>query len=456
MSASGGKRSRAWWIAGGLAAGIGLAALFLVSRQPPARDEAFIDAPAVSVIEVRPLAFRFEARGHGVARPAQSWQAIANVPGRVVERHPQLESGALLRKGTLLLVLDPSRFELAIAEAEAELASLDAETNQLAVEEDNTARLLELEREQLELAEQELERIERLAAGGTVSHSQRDEQRRATLARRQAVASLSNQLSLIPPRQKRLQARQAQAATRLEQARRDLQDTRFVAPYDLRLGEVDVELHQHAAAGQRLFRADSIEAAEVETHVPLSMLRRLMGSVVRVESPADSLDIGQRLDFAAIQAEVTLTGANNDIRWPARVTRLASGLDPNTRTARVVVTVDEPYRHALPPDRPPLQQGMYVQVRLLAPGPEPLLIIPAAAVHGDEVYVVDDQDRLQRRPVTVAFEQQDLAVIHAGLGPGDRVIIDDPVPALQGMPVKPRRDPAQEQRLQAMARGESP
>ncbi|WP_438887247.1 hypothetical protein, partial [Bacillus cereus group sp. Bce037] len=65
----------------------------------------------MAVIEAQPLAFRLEARGHGVARPVETWQAVANVSGRVVARHPNLESGSLLREGTLLLALDPSRYE---------------------------------------------------------------------------------------------------------------------------------------------------------------------------------------------------------------------------------------------------------------------------------------------------------------------------------------------------------
>ncbi|MDZ7811508.1 MAG: hypothetical protein U5L11_17455 [Arhodomonas sp.] len=59
------------------------------------------------------------------------------------------------------------------------------------------------------------------------------------------------------------------------------------------------------------------------------------------------------------------------ITWPARVTRIASGMDPVTRTMRVVVTVDEPYRKAQPPERPPLQPGMYARVRLTVESPEP-------------------------------------------------------------------------------------
>lgn len=439
----------------GLVAGLILVVLFVVTGRGPGHDETASRVPTLGVIEVRALDFRLEARGHGVARPAETWQATANVPGRVVERHPGLESGTLLPKGTLLLALDPSRYELAIAEAEAELSSLSAEQEQLDREEANTRRLLELERERLELAEQELERIERLVSTGSVSRSRHDEQRRATVAQRQAVASLENTLALVPSRRDRLQAQKERTSTRLDQARQDLADTRFEAPYDLRLGGVEVEMHQHAAAGQRLFEADSLEAAEVEAHVPISMLRRLMGSVAMADRADDALDISERLDFSAIRAKVELVGAEG-VEWPARVTRVASGLDPGTRAARVVVTVDDPYRNALPPDRPPLQRDMYVRVRLSAKSPEALLVVPAVAVHQGEVYLVDENDRLERRPISVAFEQHDLAVIREGLSPGDRVIVDDLVPALDGMEVTPRRNEVMEERLRTLARGETP
>ncbi|MGL6212931.1 efflux RND transporter periplasmic adaptor subunit, partial [Billgrantia desiderata] len=386
-------------------------------------------------------AFRLEARGHGVARPSETWQAVANVSGRVVERHPALESGTLLREGTLLLALDPSRYELAIAEAEAELTQLESE-------EANTWRLLDLERQALDLAEQELSRIERLAATGSVSTSQRDAQRRSTVGQRQAVTTLENALALMPAQRER-------ASVRLSQARRDLSDTRFVAPYDLRLGEVEVELHQFVSVGQRLFEADSLAAAEVEARLPFSMVRRLLGSVAPAELPPGSLDLSERIDLDSIEAELELVGAPG-VRWEGRVVRVASGLDPATRAVRVVVRVEQPWRDARPPDRPPLQRDMYIRVLLSAPGPEAQLVVPASALHQGELYLADDQDRLVRRPVSVAFQQRDLAVIEAGLAPGERVVLDDMQPAIEGMALSVRRDEAAEARLAARARGEAP
>jgi RND family efflux transporter MFP subunit len=439
----------------GFVVGVGLIVLFVINRQIPTHGEAGPAVPSMAVIEVQAVPFRLEARGYGVARPAETWQAVANVSGRVVERHPDLESGTLLPSGTVLLVLDPSRYRLAIADADAELAGLAAEQAQLSAEEENTRLLLTLERERLALSEKELARSERLAADKVVSPSQLDEQRRVTLAQRQAVESLENELRLIPSRRQRLEAQIERAATRLEQARRDLEDTRFVAPYDLRLGEVEVEMHQHVGVGQRLFQADSIEAAEVEAQIPLNMLRRLMAAVPHPARRDEALDISEWMDFSAIRAEVFLVGAE-DVRWPGRVTRVASGLDPVTRTARVVVTVAEPYRGADPPARPVLQRDMFVHVRLSADSPAPLLVVPASAVHQGEVYLVDEHDQLQRRRVAVSFEQRDLAVIGDGLVPGDRVIVDDPVPALSGMRLAPRRDDDLALVLKRMARGEAP
>ena len=448
------RLGRGLMVLAGVAVGVALLVLFVVNRQVPERSDTPPTPVAVRVIEARPLAVRLEARGHGVARPAETWQAVANVSGRVVERHPGLESGSLLREGTLLLALDPSRYELAIAEAEAELASLAGELAQLAAEEENTGRLLALERQALALAEQELSRIERLAASGSVSTSQRDAQRRSTLGQRQAVASLENGLALLPARRQVLEAQRERAAVRLAQARRDLADTRITAPYDLRLDEVAVELHQFVSAGQRLFEADSLAAAEVEAHIPFTAMRRLLGSVAPAELPPGALDLGERLDLGAIEAELALVGAPG-VGWEGRVVRVASGLDPATRAVRVVVRVDHPWRDARPPDHPPLQRDMYTRVRLSAPGPETWMVVPASALHQGELYLADGEDRLVRRPVSVAFAQGELAVIEAGLAPGERVVLDDLQPAIEGMALAVRRDEAAEARLAARARGDA-
>lgn len=439
----------------GLAVGIAVLAILLWLSQKPSRTEADAAAPALAVIKTARIPFRIEALGHGVVRPARTWQASTNVSGRVVYRHDKLESGTLLPAGTRLLELDTSRYELAKANAEAELASLAAELAQLEAQEQNTRALQALERERLELAEREWQRFQSLAKSGAISRSQLDAEHRSTLAQRNKVQSLENELRLVGPKRKRLLAQQRQAQTRLDQAHQDIADTRFVAPYDLRMGTVEAELHQYVQAGQRLFSADGIASAEVVAQIPLARVRRLMSVPQHAQTGDQLLDLDARLDFAAIDAQVALV-ADNDTQWPAQVVRVARGLNPATRAAQVVLAVDAPYADIALPERPALQPDMYVRTRLSVATREPLLAVPATAVHSGEVYLVDDQQRLVRRAVRVAFEQNGLAVITQGLKAGETLIVDDVMPAIAGMAVEPRRHEPLEADLRDRAVGVQP
>ncbi len=152
----------------GLLGGILLVALSISLSKGPAHSESNTSPITLTVIEAQTMPFVVSARGYGVTRPVQTWQAVANVAGRVIERHPQLNSGTLLPAGTLLLALDPSRYQLAITEVEAEIASLNAEQIQLKTETKNTQQLLALETERLQLSQKELDRVKDLFKTGAV------------------------------------------------------------------------------------------------------------------------------------------------------------------------------------------------------------------------------------------------------------------------------------------------
>ncbi|MDP2732733.1 MAG: hypothetical protein Q8O63_06440, partial [Hoeflea sp.] len=123
--------------------------------------------------------------------------------------------------------------------------------------------------------------------------------------------------------------------------------------------------------------------------------------------------------------------------WPATVTRVEGALDARARTVPVVVTVEAPYGHSNPPLQPPLLPNMQVELTLtgrIIPGS---LVIPEAALHGNLVYLADDQDQLDLRPVTEAFRQNGLVVIAEGLAASDRLILDDITPAIPGIKLLP-------------------
>lgn len=441
-------------VAGALVVGLGFIVLMVSLKPPPAQQPHDAAQRTVRVIEAEALPYRVEARGFGSVTPARSWRAVAAVGGRIIYRHPELESGNLIEAGTRVLEIDPTRFELAVAAAEAELAGIETEIRQLEQEKKNTADLLALERQRLELAEQELSRVERLAERGALSQTRRDEQARATLAQRQAVQSLDNRLRLIPSQLDHLRARRDGARTALARAREDLADTRFTAPYDIRVHQVEVERHQQVRAGELLFAADGIETAEVVVQVPIPQLRQLLGATTRLQ-PAPGLNLAGQLNLESIEAVLRLS-ANPQVRWPARVSRIASGVDPRTRTVQLVLSVDDPWRNARPPQQPPLVRGMYVEALMSAPAAEPRILVPLAAVHQGEVHVADADDRLRRRSVELLLSQRDLAVIATGLEAGERVILDDLVPAIEGMRLRVEPDPGAQRALAERAAGEAP
>ncbi|WP_226596662.1 efflux RND transporter periplasmic adaptor subunit [Marinobacter nauticus] len=428
-----------------LIAGIAFVVIMVKLKQPPERVEAQATATPVRIMEVTPREFRTEARGYGQVLPARSWNAVANVGGRVIWKHPELESGNVIPAGTRLVEIDPTRYELAEASASADLAGIEAELRQLDQEERNTGELLKLEDRRLTLARRELDRAETLVARGALSQTRYDEQQRATLQQEQAVQTLRNQLNLVPVRHDTLQARMARAEASLARAREDLDDTRFEAPWDLRVHQADIDTGQHVSPGQTLFIADDITRAEATVQLEVAELRRVLsqlsrGSLPETGSTNHFTDFHDQLPLDDLDIRVTPTNVP-DAHWPGKLSRVTSSLDQATRTVQAVISVDEPYRNANPPARPPLVRNMFVQASITAQTPEPVIVIPASAVHQGVVYLADDDNRLLRQPVSVAWQQGEDVVIDKGLAPGDRLVLDDLVPAIDGTLLAPGDQP---------------
>lgn len=445
-----------------LITGIAFVTVMVKLKQPPERTTEEVTATPARILEVTPLIVRTEARGYGQVLPARSWKAVANVGGRITWKHPDLESGNLIPAGTHLLQIDPTRYQLAEASARADIAGLEAELRQLDQEQQNTRELLALENRRLALAQRELERAKTLVNRGALSETRLDEQQRATLQQQQAVQSLKNQLNLIPVRKDTLNARLARSESALASAREDLEDTRFEAPWDLRVHQSDIETGQQVNPGQTLFVADDITAAEATVQLKISELRNVLFQLPGVPELAGSnraaqgfTDFHKQLPLDSLTVWVQPTGAP-DSHWPGKLTRVTGSLDPATRTVQAVITVEEPYRDANPPARPPLVRNMFVQATITVPTPEPVLVVPASAIHQGEVYLADGDDRLQRQPVTLARQQGELAVVSSGLEPGNRLILDDLIPAIEGMLLSPRADEQSRQWLEKRAAGDQP
>ena len=445
--------SRKWWFVVPVVLGVAVVAAFVAGRKPPEQIDPGEPARTLRVIRVPVVDVLPRMLAYGTVRPGQVWQAVAEVRGTVLETHEQLNSGAMVRRGEMLLRIDPAEYELAVAQFEADIAQLHAQLAELEAKKVNDEASLEIEQSSLALAERELARLESLAERKVVSASEVDQQNRTVLTQRQGVQRLKNSLSLFPQQRKALEAGLAVKETRLAQAQLDLEKTVIEAPLDCRLGEVRIEPGQFVAAGQSLFEAHGTDVAELEAQVSLDRLRNLVRPELREAAVVamDSERMQKVLDF-----EVTVRFRTGDFvaEWEGRVARLREQFDPRTRTAGLVVAVDRPYEKAVPGKRPPLVQGMYCEAELRGAVRPQRVVVPRSAIHQGHVYLVGSDGRLERRSVEVEFVQAGFACLQEGLSGDETLVISDPAPAIEGMLVEPVVDEDARARLVAEATGE--
>ncbi|NOX55534.1 MAG: HlyD family efflux transporter periplasmic adaptor subunit [Planctomycetes bacterium] len=444
--------SRKWLVLPPIAVGLVAVLLARLSRTEPepvapAETVRTLRIVRVPVVDVVPRVI-----GYGTAEPRRIWQAVAEVRGRIVQTHPDLKPGATVKQGAILLRIDPKEYELAIAQLEADIEQVTAQLDELAVQETNDQDLLKLESASLTLAEAELARLESLRDKNSVSASQVDAQRRAVLAQRRSVQSLKNKIRLVSPRRKSLQAALAVKQAALAQAKLDLAKTVIRAPFHCRVGEVQLEVGQYVVAGQVLFRAHGTDAAEIEAQIPLDQLRHLIDPAHRIAAPVmlDTATVKRLFNF-----DVTVRYRIGDFEaeWTGRVVRMREQIEPQTHTVGLVVAVDKPYAQAIPGKRPPLVQGMFCEVELRGAVRRQRVVIPRLAVHDGHVYVLDSESRLRRKEVQIAFGQSDFLCLRAGLQGGERLVVSDPAPAIEGMRVQPIEDQALAELLVAQAQG---
>lgn len=422
-----------------LLAGAAVLAVLVMQREAPQRHPPEERAVAVRVIEVPASAVVPRALGHGAIEPSRVWEGVAEIGARVVEEHAKLARGAFLPEGAVLLRLDTTDVELRVAQAEAATAVLEAQLEEIERSEENTRASLAIEERALALAESELERQRELLARGTVPQAAIDREERQTVAQRQAVQSLENQLALYPANRQVLAAQMRERKAELAAARRDLLRAEIILPFNARISQVNIRQDQYASTGQVLVVADDMERVEVNAQIPMDRLRRLVPAAAEPVAITPEA-VTERLEALALDAVVRLTAGGLSVEWPGRVARMSEVVDPNTRTVGVIVEIDRPYDRVVPGRVPPLVKSMFVEVELQGSATEPLAVIPRSALKGGRVYVVDEDERLETRPVEVAFLQGEIAVIAAGLASGERVVVSDLVPAIEGMRLLPTHD----------------
>ncbi|MHC4450719.1 MAG: efflux RND transporter periplasmic adaptor subunit [Planctomycetota bacterium] len=432
---------------------IGVIAFVLLSRaargpekipeQEAARRVRVITAPKLDVVP--------RAIGYGVVRPGRVWQAVPEVGGRIIEKAPRLKEGNIIKAGTVLLRIDRADYDLEVARAKAQIGSIQAQIEQLAAKEKTLRASTKIEEDSLALARTELARVKKLVTNGSLAAGELDKEKRNVLLQQARLQELQNALSLIEPDRKVLRVQETVERTRLSKAQLSVERTVIRAPFACRISGVDVEQDQVVQKGQQLCSADSIATSEVTAQFPMVGVQQVFPAG---DAPIDATKGIEALLRMGLTAVVRLRTGDRSVEWEGSVTRV-EGIDSQTRTLGVVVSVAGSYENVRPGTRPPLVRGFYVEVELRGRSRPGVVVVPRSAVHSGQVYVIDAQSRLERRPVEIAFVQSTLAALRSGLDGSESVVVSDLYPAVAGALLDPERDEATERALIADAKGET-
>ena len=410
----------------------GIAILIISSQRP---EQITIDTdrkkgPLVNVELAKIARLDPVVTGFGRAKPVTTWGAISKVTGRVIYQHPELKNGAFIAKGTLVLKIDPVDYELELAQSQADLQTQKMEARRVALNEQQYQRSLQIESSRLALTKKELDRIETLQKKGVASKSNLEEQRNAVLSQEKVVWDLQMQLDTIPTDKAVSQANIKVAQASLANAERNLARTEFRLPFNARIGEVNTELQQVVNQQELLISAHDMSLMEVTANMPIASFVSLIREV-----KSETRNQFRDLSGFNFRADITARFGSGMTKWKGKVSNIRDGIDASSNTIGVTVEVENHLADFDPIDSPLMVKDMYVQVDVSAPVKEQV-IIPKQAVHGDKVYLVNEQGELVIQTVEQAYTQGDYTAISQGIKAGDLVVVTDLIAPVSGMPIR--------------------
>ncbi|WP_300063945.1 hypothetical protein [uncultured Roseobacter sp.] len=430
-----------------VALGVGLFIWQGRTSEGPVEANAVTPAPVpvrIAVVEARPLPVSIQ--GFGRVEPIRVWDAVSQVDGRVSELAEGFAVGTVYPAGTQVVRIEPRDYEIAVARAEANLQSAQAQLDELNAQEVNTREQLALEQEIEVFLQTDFDRVASLVERGAVSQSSQEQANRELLNQQRKVLDLRNQLALFPVQRVTSEATVRTREVELEEAQRNLEQTVILTPFRGRVAEEALSEDEYVRPGDALLSLHDVSASEivaaVQPNALANAIRVLVSDVADVDALLQDDDAIFRL-LSRLDLTVTVRQTIGDRThvWPAEITRFIGAADTQTGTLGLVVKVERPMQPDPSTRRPPLNVGSFVEVQFAATGAADQIIIPRSAARydrdgGEYVFVVGDGDTLARRDIDVSSVIDNSFAVGSGLEPGDWLILSEPQPAILGQPVE--------------------
>jgi RND family efflux transporter MFP subunit len=363
-------------------AGFGLAGLIVATGPELEQQSPASIAPLVRTWQAQTQTVQMSAITHGTVMPRTQSELVPEVSGRVTNMSPSMVSGGFFKKGDLLLEIDPLDYDVALEQARAALTSARSELN-------NATRAHE---RQLNLAQKQ-----------SASQAQQDD---ALNRMRIAEASLR------------------EASARLSRAERDIDRTKIRAPYDGRVRSERVDVGQFVTRGSSIASLYATDIAEVRLPLHDEELAYLQ------------LPLAGQTDQHQPVVILSARFAGAEHTWRGKVVRTEGELDPQTRMINVIAQVPSPYQQL--GTRPPLAVGLFVSAEIIGNQVDEVFVLPRSALQANQqVYVIDDNNRLQFRDIEIIRIIDEQVYVTAGFESGETISLSNVNHAIENMLVSP-------------------
>jgi len=372
-----------------IAVGIVITVVFIKLKKPPQRQEQIVLAPLVKVERLNRRDIQMVIRGYGTVNPRLQVEIVPQVSGKVVWVNPQFKAGGFIKRGELILKIDPRDYELSLRQANAAVAEAQV--------------MLDLEKAEAKIAKDEWQQL----------HPGQEP---------------DSPLVFREPQIRQAKARLESAEAGLATANLNLERTRPSLPVDAVIMNERVDLGQYVMLGQSVGAAYGIESMEIE--VPLEDKELawfdIPGNMVSVND-AESSEKGAK-------ARVSANFAGEEKCWSGYVVRTTGQVDKTSRLISVVVEVSEPFKNSI--STHPLLPGMFVEVAIEGNILKNAIAVPRDAMHNNnEVWVAKD-GRLDVQHLDIVRADRNFAYANAGLDDGDMIIVSSLDTVIEDMKVR--------------------
>lgn len=344
----------------------------LIMKNPPQAQHGKPAAAAkipvhTQVIERAP--FNVTIDSYGTVRPRTETVLSAQVSGQIIDVNDNFREGGFFKKGDILIKLDARDYRAKVKVAEADLIlakqTLSEEAAHAAQARDDWARL--------------------------------------------GKKGKPNDLVLRIPQLEAAKASVLSAQAQLDIARLDLERTEIKAPFDGRILTKYVDMGQVVASNAQL--ADIYATDYVEVRLPIKNK-----DLPLIDLPTENAQNDNTNGPTPVLLYSDLIGSQ---QWQGNLVRTEGAIDSDTQQLYAIAQIESPFSQ----QGPLIKIGQYVTASIIGVTLPDAIKIPTSTIYQGSFVYIEKDGLINRRDIKILWQNQEDALITAGLEPGENLVL---------------------------------